>query len=559
MQSLHRFLIDYDMAMLRALAQNRGATLTTNRQVEAAEQLAAALLDPLSVRMALARLSLEGREALETLLAARGRMRAPQFARRFGPVQPIGPGRLEREAPWRAPANPHEELFYLALLFHGFYDDEGGPGEFVFVPDDLRALLPQPQVAATPFSVEVVPAPARQDAAGQELVEAMFTYLVYLQIHEVRPYTNGQWGQRDLAALRGQLSNVSERQLSLVQHLAGRLGFVARKGEFARLEAGPVKQWLTASASRQLAALQEAWRDDPTWNDLCHVPGLVCDQATPWHLRHDPVAMRRAALALLAHCPLDAWWSLASFVAAVKAFHPDFQRPDGDYTSWYIRDAASGDYLSGFESWDRVEGALLADLLTGSLRWLDIVATATVETGTVCRLTAAGARFLGLLPSAPEAETPPLVAIHPDFVVEVPSPANLYIRFQLERFAEMESVEPCRCRITVGSLGRALARGIQVEQILAFLQQSSGDRLPGNVAGQLQMWAGRFGQVRLEEVVLLRVEGERVLKELLVLPETRNLIARVLSPTTALVRKRDLSRLQKELRALGYLPPEQAQ
>nr|NIV34809.1 hypothetical protein [Anaerolineae bacterium] len=49
MHKLHRFLIDYDMTMLRALAQNRGATLTTNRQAEAADELAALLLDPLSV------------------------------------------------------------------------------------------------------------------------------------------------------------------------------------------------------------------------------------------------------------------------------------------------------------------------------------------------------------------------------------------------------------------------------------------------------------------------------------------------------------------------------
>jgi hypothetical protein len=134
--------------------------------------------------------------------------------------------------------------------------------------------------------------------------------------------------------------------------------------------------------------------------------------------------------------------------------------------------------------------------------------------------------------------------------------ANLYARFQVERFAALESAAPCRYRITVESLGRALARGIQVEQILAFLRQASGDRLPGNVAGQLQMWAGRFDQVRLEEMTLLRVKSERVLKELSVLPETRPLIARLLSPTTALVRQRDVARLRQELLALGYLLPE---
>ncbi|MGD8465419.1 MAG: hypothetical protein PVI09_16260, partial [Anaerolineae bacterium] len=79
---LQRCLSDYDMAMLRALAQNRGETLTTNRQNEAVDQLAAALLEPLSVRTALSRLSPQARSALDSLLAAGGRQRAPHFARR---------------------------------------------------------------------------------------------------------------------------------------------------------------------------------------------------------------------------------------------------------------------------------------------------------------------------------------------------------------------------------------------------------------------------------------------------------------------------------------------
>jgi hypothetical protein len=40
------------------------------------------------------------------------------------------------------------------------------------------------------------------------------------------------------------------------------------------------------------------------------------------------------------------------------------------------------------------------------------------------------------------------------------------------------------------------------------------------------------------------------------LPETRSLISRVLSPTTALVRRRDYARLKAELRSLGFLPED---
>jgi len=171
-----------------------------------------------------------------------------------------------------------------------------------------------------------------------------------------------------------------------------------------------------------------------------------------------------------------------------------------------------------------------------------------------------------------EQVSPPIV-VHPDLRVEVPPPASLYTCFQLERFADplgpdrtiprgQEAPEapgspvPLRYRLSTGSLGRALGRGIQVEQVLAFLQQASEQKVPPNVTAQLLLWAGRFGQVELEEVALLRVENERVLKELSVLPETRHLIAKILSPTTALVRKQDLDRLRKELRDLGYLLPD---
>ena len=563
MHKLHRFLVDYDLSMLRALARNRGAELATNRQTEAADELAALLLDPVSVRTAQAKLSPEAREALAELQSAGGRMRAPRFARRFGQVRPVGPGRLEREALWQEPTNPAEELWYAGLIFRAFDQDEAGPGEFIFVPDDLRALLPEPQIEPPAFAVEMVPAPIRPPGDESALVRDLFVYLVYLQNHDVRPYADGRLGQRDLAALRRRMDDSGERRFAFLQHLARRMGFLERQGEFLRLDAAPVKRWLSATPDRQLAALQECWRDDPTWNDLCRVPSLACNQETPW--ANDPVATRQALLALLALCPMEGWWSVASFVAAVKDAHPDFQRPDGDYTSWYIRDAASGDYLSGFDSWNLVEGAFIADLLGGPLCWLGIVDT---EEGAVCLLTGAGARFLGLVAGdTAEPPAPPIVVL-PDFHVEVPPPASLYTRFQLERFADPLSPAtgslrergkpgPFRYRLDAGSLTRALSRGIQVEQVLAFLQQAGERPVPANVAGQLGLWAGRFGQVELEEVALLRVKSERVLKELSVLPETRHLLAKILSPTSALIRKRDLARLRKELRGLGYLLPEE--
>jgi hypothetical protein len=562
MDDLRRFLVDYDLAMLRALARNRGIALITNVHTEAVEQLALALRDPVSVRTALARLSPEARRALDTLLAAGGRMRAPQFARAFGQVRPMGPGRLEREEPWRQPASSAEELWYAGLIYRAFAQHDGGPGEFVFVPDDLRSLLPEPHQPEARFRVEPVPPPEGAPAtAGDEghspLVLDLFAYLVHVQTHDARP-------GRPLPGLAG----ADQDRLDLVRHLAAQLGLVVQEEGLLRLVAAPVKRWLVASPARQLAALQEAWRDDSAWIDLCRVPGLACDEATPWLHRYDPVAARHALLSLLARGPAGDWWSVDAFVDAVRQVHPDFQRPDGDYDSWYIRDAESGDYLSSFQSWDAVEGALVRDVLARVLSWLDVVQAAPGADGSVARLTAAGRRFLELAPAAPEAAPSPSLTIRPDMLVEVPPPANLYTCFQLERFADAvgrraagpgraTGAEPWRYRLTVGGLGRALGRGVRVEQVLAFLRQASDDGLPVNVAGQLQLWAGRYGQVELEEMALLTVRSERVLKELSVLPETRPLIGRILSPTTALIRKAHLPRLRKVLRELGFLPFDQ--
>jgi hypothetical protein len=554
MHSLRRFLVDYDMAMLRAVAETRGVRLDTNVQAEAADRLAAALVDPLSVRVALAHLSPGALAALQALAAAGGRLRAPQFARAHGQIRPVGPGRLEREALWQKPDSPAEELWYAGLIGRAFAEDRGGPGEFFFLPDELLPFLPQPEPGQPAFSLTTVPPPADPGAEELSLVHDLFYYLVYLHGHDVRPYADGRLGRRDTAALQERMAGAAQRRLALVHHLAARLGLAVRQGDLLRLEGAAVRGWLAAAPAQQLAALHGAWRADPTWIDLCQVPGLRCDDAGGWLARYDAVAVRAALLDLLARCPPDAWWTVDSFVAAVKETHPDFQRPDGDYGSWYIReaDAERGEYLSGFDSWDAVEGRLIRDLLAGVLSWLRVVRLAP---GGVCRLAGEGLRLLGLTAPPAEDAPPKPIVVRPDFSVEVPRPGDLYSRFQLERFADLKGEAPCLYRLSAASLGRALGRNVQVEQILAFLNQATGGSLPANVAGQLRLWAGRFGQVELKEMVLLSTRSEQALKELAVLPETRAYLTRQLSPVTALVRKEDLPALRRALQALGFLPP----
>ena len=80
---------------------------------------------------------------------------------------------------------------------------------------------------------------------------------------------------------------------------------------------------------------------------------------------------------MLSTLPQDKWWSLSSFVAAVHERQPDFQRPAGDYDSWFIRREGSTDFLRGFSTWDEVDGALIRFMIAGPLHWLGILDLAT--------------------------------------------------------------------------------------------------------------------------------------------------------------------------------------
>ena len=89
--------------------------------------------------------------------------------------------------------------------------------------------------------------------------------------------------------------------------------------------------------------------------------------------------------------PKQEWWALEGFIMAVKETEPDFQRPGGDYDSWYIRGEDSEEYLTGFDNWEAIEGALLEYYLTGPMHWLGLVDLADEA----ARLTAYGRAFLG--------------------------------------------------------------------------------------------------------------------------------------------------------------------
>ncbi len=123
--------------------------------------------------------------------------------------------------------------------------------------------------------------------------------------------------------------------------------------------------------------LIDAWRNSEAFNELRLMPGLVFEGE--WE--NQPLVTRDFLLDLLQGIPDGAWWSVNAFIGGVKKTYADFQRPAGDYNSWFIKRAADGTYLRGFAYWDQVDGALIRFFITDILYWLGMLELGAAEEG----------------------------------------------------------------------------------------------------------------------------------------------------------------------------------
>jgi hypothetical protein len=559
MPDLRRVLLDYDLALLRLIAELWGFELHSGSQRDAQEELAAVLLQPPAVAAVTEALPPDARAAL-VQLARDGRQPLAQFTRRYGELRAMGPARRDRERPWANGATTAETLWYRALVGRAFFDDGRGPVEHIFIPDDLRPLIyvgHAGQPAGSPPG-EPAAAPAAWDAQPNAAADDAVTVLAYLQVVGTR-LEAGALPARHREALARFLRRPAA--LDLLLHLLQALGLVqAAPNAALKLEPEQVQPFLQAARPERIRRLAEAWRDSRDWNDLLHVPGLIFE-GQAW--RNDPVSARAAILALLRDVPGGTWWSLPSFVAAVHARQPDFQRPAGDYDSWYIRDAGTQTYLRGFANWDRVDGALVRYLIEGPLLWLGLADLDGAPRA--FRLTPFGAALLGQAGwPEPEGE-PPTLTFNAEGLMRLPASASGHDRFQLARISDWlpPDGDDYLFRLSPAALTRAAHKGITVPRILDFLQRAAGGPAAAQaqpawegLSGALRRWEGRGSEAVLREAAVLKLSNAELLDLLRGTPSVRDYLGEAVGPAAVLVKKDGLLALRAALAALGILVDE---
>jgi len=552
MRSLEQSLLEHDLIVLRVIGEWIGLDLTGADKAASVRHIAQ-MLAQVDLRQEMAYLEPEEVAAINDLVAQGGRVPVAVFERQHGEVRMMGPGRMEREEPWLDPVSPAEALWYRGFLYRGFDDVDGATLEYYFLPREWMTQLAgaDPGVATATPSAAVALAPVTAvdrvgEDAADDAVDDLTTLLSLAQRTGLQPESGGH----RLPPLEALLVNPGRERRSLLLTLADEMGLLRRADNGLRPTRAAL-DWLRLSRDAQLRAIAEAWSRS-AWNDLCHTPGLACD-GNGW--QNDPVLARSA---LLERLPQRAdWYRLRDLVAQMKAENPDFQRPDGNYDTWYLRDTATGGLLTGFGAWDQVEGRLLRFLLEGPLVWLGMTEIG-VETGAgepCYRLTDRALAWLMDQPPSRDEVRVPLV-VQNDGLLIVPYNAGRYERFQAARVADAEPLQagkPFRYRITPASLASAAEQGIAADRVLAFLEKESGRPVPASVQRGIKRWAERGVEGRLQRVVVLRAGDPAILETLRSNPKTRDYIAESLGELAVAIKTDQWQAFQQATAQLGLL------
>lgn len=552
-----------DLGHLRIVGEMWGVDLENLEARAALQRLGLALLNRAAVEEIVNNLPTEARLALEDLAHNEGRLSWQLFTRRYGIVREMGAGRRDRLQPQRNPASPAEMLWYRALVGRSFFDTAAGPEEFAFIPDDLIPLLPpvqEPHGAAlgrhaTPGErAYVLP-------ASDRILDHACTLLAALRLGkpiEVRATTEVVMTNAALWSLPV-TAGIAPLTPEALQGLLACAGLLDASG---MPQPEPVREFLEAGRGEALARLVRAWLVSTPFNELRLMPGLSAEGE--W--QNDALHARQAVLDFLATVPGQGeaqerpFWSLNALVEAVRQQYPDFQRPAGDYDSWYIRDLSSGEFLRGFEHWERIDGGLIRYLVCGPLHWLgilDLAASGPLDDPqahlTAFRYSAWAAKLLHGLPAEGLPLEEATIQVRSDARLVVPRLAPRPVRYQLARFGVWEKEEPdhYQYRLTPASLLHARQQGLTTNHLLALLRRHA-PTTPPSLVKAIERWERSGLEARLQTVSVLRLSTPELLQAVRNSRAAR-FLDEPLGPTAVIVKTGAMDKVLAILAEMGYL------
>jgi hypothetical protein len=537
MPDLLHTLTGHDLGFLKIVASNWRIELNAPDAATGLPILTAAMLSRPVISETLEELPEQAREALQVLIENEGRLPWSQFCRRFGEMRAMGPARRDRERPDLSPASSVEVLWYRALIGKATFNLPPEPQDYAYIPDDLVEYLhPLSAKQITPIGRPASPAEcAHPVLAADQILDHACTLLAALRMN----------ASTDKIITPGwSMSPIDLRELLRAAGLVDYSGFPLPD---------TVRPFLEAKRGEALAQIAGAWMRSESFNELRLLPGLKFEGE--WI--NNPLQTRQTVLEMLSQLPQGTWWSLPAFIAGVRERRPDFQRPAGDYDSWFIRKDGTETYLRGFSTWDEVDGALLRYMITGPLHWLgmmDLAAPGPKAAPAAFRPSAwAASLWHGNPPADLPAEKAP-IRVSSDGRLALSKLAPRWVRYQVARFCQWETEKSgeYHYRLAPSSLEQAQQQGLRPAHLIALLRKFAVSPLPPDLLKALEGWE-KFGvQASIEPVILLRVSSPEILTALRKTRAARDL-GETLSPTTVLVKPGREGALRSALAECGYL------
>jgi hypothetical protein len=568
MPDLFDSLLKQDIGHLRIIAEFWGLELDSKSAEVAREKLIVSLLDPKLFAELTDTLPPEADSAITYLVNVGGRIPWPTFTRKFGDIREAGAGKRDREKLHLKPASAAEILYYRGLLARAFFDTEKGPQEFAYIPDDLLSLLSREENLPALVGGTKEEGLEKNEKSGALRLSNVGKSSVPQESEALgRPASPAEKGREVpandfilddvttlLAALRMGKTLRSEGSLSMLEDdtLTGAGGTILQsilgaanlvRQNIPQTEA--VKNFLASSRRDALKMLQEAWVESQTFNELRLMPNIICEGE--W--TNQPQETREFLLNLLDAIPENKWWSLNAFVRDVKQQYADFQRPAGDYDSWFIKRASDGQYLRGFQHWDEVDGALIRYFITNILFWLGQVDLGVAEGSnqpTSFRITDIESRSANVEDKK--------LHISSQGKITAPRLTPRVVRYQLARFCEWdeEKNEQFRYHITTSSLTKAKEQGLKAEHLLSLLVKHADAGVPPSLVKALKRWEVNGTEARVQTQVVLKVSRPEILEEMRK-SKAGKYLGEVLSPTAVIVKSGAIQNVMDALTELGLL------
>ena len=345
---------EYDEDILIMIAESWGIDLIFNTKKTPAEQVAEFISQVQLMKEVFPSLPEKSRRAIKALVKEKGEIPWDQFTRKFGELREMGAARRERERPDRAPVSVTESLFYKALVGRAFFETNQGLHEFAFIPEEFYKFL-----------IPVIE--QKKNEHHQNLLLAGSV--------EKKLLTNDYCVDHATTILAGLRIGLSPEEISLftpiipISFLIDLLEEANLVSDNSEINSEKVKQFLEAERGQALGQLAQAWKASHKINELDLIESLVFESRD----KGDPCFSRKSLFDIIKVLPGDNWYNIQEFCDWINQNQPDILRSGGEYDAWFIKDKATGEYIKGFENWQRVEGEYIRMMIMKPMFWLGFI------------------------------------------------------------------------------------------------------------------------------------------------------------------------------------------